>query len=82
MRSFSLVAILVVVCFSVCTARPLWGHTGHEVTAAIAASRLSDNAINMVHQILGSSESLVSVSTWADEIKHESQWRWSGNHFI
>ncbi|HEU0138097.1 MAG TPA: S1/P1 nuclease [Bryobacteraceae bacterium] len=45
-----------------------WGEKGHRVVAMIAGERLSAEARRGVRDLLGS-ESLVEVSTWADEIR-------------
>lgn len=45
-----------------------WGEKGHRVVAMIASERLSPEARRGVRDLLGS-ESLVEVSTWADEIR-------------
>ncbi|MEB2364009.1 MAG: S1/P1 nuclease [Bryobacteraceae bacterium] len=45
-----------------------WGAKGHRVVAMVASERLSPEARRAVQDLLGS-ESLVEVSTWADEIR-------------
>ncbi len=45
-----------------------WGGKGHRVVAMIAGERLSPETRRGVRDLLGS-ESLVEVSTWADEIR-------------
>jgi len=64
------------------TGRPLWGSDGHKITAFIAQELLTDAANAKCQSILGETY-LSSVATWADQIKHEQQWKWSGAlHFI
>ena len=46
----------------------IWGQDGHRVTAAIAQNHLSKRALRRIDNVLDG-ESLVTVSTWADEIK-------------
>lgn len=46
-----------------------WGTEGHQVVAQIAEMHLTAKARKTIGQILGPQNSLVSVSTWADEIR-------------
>jgi len=50
-----------------------WGKTGHRIVGYIAEKHLTENAIEGVTSILGHT-SLAMVSTWADEIKSDSEW--------
>lgn len=45
-----------------------WGEEGHQIVAEIAQDRLATNAKREVRKLLGS-ESMVEVSTWADEYR-------------
>ncbi len=47
-----------------------WGAVGHKTVAFIAQDRLTPEAWKAVHQLLGPSQDLVSVCTWADGIAH------------
>jgi len=51
-----------------------WGPTGHRIVASIAESRLSPRARHAVEDLLGS-EGLPRVSTWADEVRSNPEWR-------
>jgi nuclease S1 len=46
-----------------------WGDEGHRVVATIAQMHLTPKATKAVRRILGPDNSLMSVSTWADEIR-------------
>ncbi|EDQ89376.1 uncharacterized protein MONBRDRAFT_32441 [Monosiga brevicollis MX1] len=59
-----------------------WGPIGHQTTAAIAETLLTEKAATTVAQILDNA-SMVSVSTWADDVRSTSAWAWSAPlHFI
>lgn len=60
-----------------------WGSVGHQTTAAIATQLLTDKAKDTIASILPSGETLVSVATWADDVKHEKAYQWSAPlHYI
>jgi hypothetical protein len=50
-----------------------WGQTGHRVVGQIAEEHLNRKALKAIREILGH-ESLAMSSTWADEIKSDSQY--------
>ena len=52
----------------------IWGKTGHRVVAEIAKKNLNENALKKINSILDG-ESLPTVSTWADEIKSDPEFR-------
>jgi hypothetical protein len=53
-----------------------WGATGHRVTGLIAEQYLNAKAKKRIKQLLGQ-ESLAMVSTWMDEIRSDSTYRYS-----
>lgn len=46
-----------------------WGPEGHDLVARIALAQLSPAARAQVAEILGPGETIVSVSSWADEVR-------------
>lgn len=59
-----------------------WGKTGHRVTGEIAHHYLSNRAERAIEQLLNG-ESLAKASTFADEIKSDSQYRSYGPwHYV
>ena len=59
-----------------------WGQKGHRATASIATKYLSGKARRAIDRILGD-ETLVAVSTYADEIKSYEQYRkYSSWHYV
>eukprot|EP01126_Amoeba_proteus_P067039 TRINITY_DN9816_c0_g1_i6.p1 TRINITY_DN9816_c0_g1~~TRINITY_DN9816_c0_g1_i6.p1 ORF type:complete len:288 (-),score=39.60 TRINITY_DN9816_c0_g1_i6:337-1200(-) len=68
--------------FSLVVSKPLWGKSGHEMTAQIAEALLDSNVLSQCSQILNGA-TLESVATWADDIKHEPEWEWTSPlHYI
>lgn len=58
-----------------------WGVTGHRTVGKIAENHLSAAARAAVRELLGN-ESLADVSTWADEVRGQSEYRaTAGWHF-
>jgi hypothetical protein len=57
-----------------------WGPRGHRVAARIAQEHLNSPALREMHRLLGNDD-LISISTWADEIRLErpETARW---HFV
>lgn len=53
-----------------------WGKTGHRIVGYIAEQHLTEDAKRGVSSILGHS-SLAMVSTWADEIKSDPDWKYA-----
>lgn len=51
-----------------------WGKTGHRIVGEIAERQLTDDVKEIVYDILDG-ESLSSVSTWADEMRSNPDWR-------
>ena len=51
-----------------------WGAMGHRIVGQIAENHLTDKAKEGVKSLLGH-ESLAQVSTWADEIRSDPNWR-------
>jgi len=51
-----------------------WGKTGHRIVGEIAERQLTDEVKKIVYEILDG-ESLSSVSTWADEMRSNPNWR-------
>ena len=53
-----------------------WGPEGHRIASSIATHHLTPEAQAAVTQLLGG-QSLADVSTWADEIRSDSSYRWA-----
>ena len=51
-----------------------WGKVGHRIVGEIAERQLTDEVKDIVYDILDG-ESLASVSTWADEMRSNPDWR-------
>ena len=51
-----------------------WGKTGHRIVGEIAERQLTQEVKEIVYDILDG-ESLSSVSTWADEMRSNPEWR-------
>jgi S1/P1 Nuclease len=47
-----------------------WGHEGHDLVARLAAARLTPKAAAQVAEILGPADTLVSTSSWADQVRN------------
>eukprot|EP01101_Sappina_pedata_P012258 TRINITY_DN838_c1_g1_i1.p1 TRINITY_DN838_c1_g1~~TRINITY_DN838_c1_g1_i1.p1 ORF type:complete len:364 (-),score=110.49 TRINITY_DN838_c1_g1_i1:92-1183(-) len=61
---------------------PLWGVTGHELTANIAEFFLDSYSLADTAEILNSTGSLATISAWADSVRSSAQYKWSaGLHF-
>jgi hypothetical protein len=59
-----------------------WGVTGHRTVGKIAEDHLTPNARAGVRDLLGS-ETLADVSTWADEVRGQDQYRQTGPwHYV
>ncbi|HXB09527.1 MAG TPA: S1/P1 nuclease [Puia sp.] len=59
-----------------------WGVTGHRTVGKIAEKHLTPAAKAAVQELLGS-ESLADVSTWADEVRGQAEYRQTGPwHYI
>lgn len=56
-----------------------WGAKGHQIIARIATARLSTSARQAIASLLRPSETLESVSTWADQVRTEEKASW---HFV
>lgn len=57
-----------------------WGPEGHQIVAALADARLNQNARAAIRSLIGDA-SLASISSWADEIRHDRDetYNW---HFV
>ncbi|MBT3945603.1 MAG: S1/P1 Nuclease [Candidatus Marinimicrobia bacterium] len=51
-----------------------WGNTGHRIVGKVAEQYITKNAELQIKRILGHSD-LSRVSTWADEIKSDPNWK-------
>ena len=51
-----------------------WGKTGHRIVGEIAERQLTDEVKQIIYELLDG-ESLSSVSTWADEMRSNPNWR-------
>ena len=59
-----------------------WGVTGHRTVGKIAENHLTANAKAAVHELLGG-ETLADVSTWADEVRNQPEYKATGPwHYI
>jgi hypothetical protein len=59
-----------------------WGVTGHRTIGRIAENHLSPKARAAVNELLGAA-SLADVSTWADEVRNQPEYRNTGSwHFL
>jgi hypothetical protein len=59
-----------------------WGSTGHQVVADIASHYLDPKARIAVQDLLGG-ESMASVSTWMDQIRSQSKYRYTNTwHWV
>jgi hypothetical protein len=59
-----------------------WGVTGHRTIGRIAENHLSPSARAAVNELLGSA-SLADVSTWADEVRNQPEYRHTSSwHFL
>ncbi|HEV2478570.1 MAG TPA: S1/P1 nuclease [Puia sp.] len=59
-----------------------WGVTGHRTVGKIAEDHLTPKALAGVRDLLGS-QSLADVSTWADEVRPQPEYRQTGPwHYI
>ncbi len=69
-RSATLLAVGLLTLTAAAPATFRWGVEGHHVVARVAAARLTPRARAEADRLLGG-QSLESVSTWADEIRHD-----------
>jgi hypothetical protein len=59
-----------------------WGTTGHFAVGTVAERHLTPKAQTAVQDLLGS-ESLASVSTWADDVRNDPEYKHTGPwHYI
>ncbi len=59
-----------------------WGTTGHFTVGLIAGRHLAPQAKNAVEDLLGP-ESLAEISTWADDVRGEPEYRYTApRHYI
>ncbi len=74
LRGLGSFLLLVVLCS--------WGYKGHQTIGYIAQRHLTPRASAAVKQLLGT-QSLADVSTWADEVSHQPDWRYTAPwHFV
>ncbi|HTI91708.1 MAG TPA: S1/P1 nuclease [Puia sp.] len=74
--------LLSIIFFSISILLISWGVTGHRTVGKIAENHLTANARNAVHELLGA-ETLADVSTWADEVRNEPEYKATGSwHYI
>jgi len=67
---------------AVATALISWGVTGHRTIGKIAENHLNANAHKAVSELLGS-ESLADISTWADEVRSQPEYKSTASwHFL
>ncbi|HBY60327.1 MAG TPA: S1/P1 Nuclease [Solibacterales bacterium] len=58
-------------CFVCVTSLFAWGPEGHQTVSRLAEKRLNPKARAMVSEILGPSQTLVTVAVWADEVRRD-----------
>jgi len=57
-------------------ARPMWGGTGHSLTAAVAEKLISERTRQATRSILRN-QSMTDVASWADDILKYDHWNWT-----
>jgi len=62
--------VLVVLLSSFPSLASAWGLEGHAVVAELAEMRLTSGAKARVAQLLPPGDSLASIASWADEVRH------------
>jgi hypothetical protein len=73
--SLTLISLLAVIILS-------WGTLGHQTVGRIAEHHLSDKSKAALAYYLGS-QSLSEVSTWADDVRNQAEYRHTGSwHFL
>lgn len=69
--------------FLFATSLVAWGNEGHAIVADLASRLLTESAKQKVNDILGHSESLRSVASWADRIKNTGEYAWTRTlHYV
>jgi len=59
-----------------------WGPDGHYATAMVATKFLTTHTVDVLKKIIPDGN-LTAVVDWADQVKSESQWKWSAPlHFL
>ena len=59
-----------------------WGPAGHQVVALIAHNHLEPETVAEIELLLGG-QSMAAVSTWADDVRSQPNWRHSGPwHYV
>jgi len=71
MKSFPLLAAVIVLVGAPCDQALAWGQEGHSIVAEIAQRRLSPPAAAAVARTLGRGHSLASIASWADNIREK-----------
>lgn len=66
--------LFIVILFSVSIFLISWGVTGHRTIGKIAENHLTPQARTAVQDLLGSA-TLADVSTWADEVRNQPEYR-------
>jgi hypothetical protein len=79
-RSLTLSAAVVALTLLIPSTVVGWGHEGHEIVAALAQTRLTENTKIGTRSLIGDA-SLESVANWADEVRPERDetYNW---HFV
>lgn len=74
--------LLLIALLSISIVLLSWGVTGHRTVGKIAENHLTPNAKAAVHDLLGG-ETLADVSTWADEVRNQPEYKATGPwHYI
>jgi hypothetical protein len=70
MKKYLSIGLLLTISFALVS----WGYKGHRITALIAENYLTSQAKAAVKDLLGN-ESLADVSTWADDVRNDPQYK-------
>jgi|TARA_B100000787_G_C16137015_1_gene270161 hypothetical protein len=76
------ILLLLVVSQTLHSNEDVWGRVGHQVIGEIATQNLSPNALSEIYKILDG-QSLALVSTWADEMRSNPEFRkYNSWHYV
>jgi S1/P1 Nuclease len=81
MRKIAATFLTFLMLFGATTPTYAWGDKGHKTVGQIAQLHLANTStLNRIRQILRQNETLASVSTWADKVKTESNFKPNATH--
>jgi len=83
MKAFGLGLLLLLVVIE-CRSAPLWGTTGHAITAQIAQAYVSADSLQQLNYYLANvSGEMYQVASWADQVRTKPAYAWSAPlHYI